>query len=60
MLCSMYVCTIVFVGSASIICPVIVIVVMFAFVFVLDCPLCVIGLSNWTSSWCLMETVGVF
>ena len=33
---------------------------MFVFVFVVDCPLCVIGLSSRTSSGCLMETVGFF
>ena len=33
---------------------------MFIIVFVVDCPLCVIGLSSRTSSWCLMETVGGF
>ena len=38
----------------------IVIVVMFIFVFVVDCLLCVIGLSSQTSSWCLMETAGFF
>ena len=37
-----------------------VIVAMFVFVFVVDCPLCVIVLSSRTSSWCLMETVGFF
>ena len=43
-----------------VLCPLIVIVVMFVFVFVVACPLCVIGLSSQTSSWCLMEAVGFF
>ena len=34
--------------------------VMFVFVFVVDCTLCVIGLSSQTSSWCLMVTVVFF
>ena len=43
-----------------VLCPVIVNVVIFVFIFVVDCPLCVIRLSSRTYSWCLMETVGFF